>query len=150
MSSLAQAAVAEATASARSRRVDVQVADLPPAWGDPALLRQVLTSLIGNGVKYTAPREVATVEVGGRREGGEIVYFVRDNGIGFEMRHAAKIFKVFQRLHTEAEFEGSGMGLALAQTALHRLGGRIWVESAVDEGSTFYFALPAREGGGTG
>ena len=142
MTALARAAGAAALAGARARPVDLQVADLPLAWGDPAMLRQVLASLIGNAVKFTAPRETATIEVGARHEGAETVYFVRDNGVGFDMRHAHKLFRVFQRLHTEAEFEGSGIGLALAQSAIQRLGGRIWPHATVDEGATFSFALP--------
>ena len=143
MTALARATATAALAGASQRRVDLQVADLPPAWGDQAMLRQVLASLIGNAVKFTAPREAATIEVGARLEGAETVYFVRDNGVGFDMRHAHKLFRVFQRLHTEAEFEGSGIGLALAQSAIQRLGGRIWPEATVDEGATFSFSLPA-------
>jgi len=124
------------------RKVEVTVAPLPPAMGDRGLLRQVLTNLIGNAFKFTRQRPDARVEIGSRDEGGERVYYVRDNGAGFDIRYANKLFGVFQRLHPAAEFEGTGVGLALVQRIIRRHGGRVWGEARVNEGATFHFTLP--------
>jgi len=111
--------------------------------GDRALLRQVLTNLIGNAFKFTRQRPDAQVEIGWRDDNGECVYYVKDNGAGFDMRYASKLFGVFQRLHPAADFEGTGVGLALVQRIVHRHGGRIWGEGRVNEGATFSFTLSA-------
>jgi PAS domain S-box-containing protein len=134
----------ELAALAPGRRIELRVAALPRAQADLALLRQVLVNLIGNAIKYTRPRELARIEVGGSVRGSENVYQVKDNGAGFDPRFADKLFGVFQRLHSEAEFEGTGVGLALVQRIINRHGGRVWAESQVDQGATFYFTLPAR------
>ena len=127
----------------RGRTIDWQIGDLPEVAADRALLRQVLANLLGNAVKYSGKREVARIEVSARREGNEIVVCVRDNGAGFDMKYADKLFGVFQRLHTEAEFEGTGIGLANVRRIVVRHGGRAWAEGEVDKGAAFYFALPA-------
>lgn len=124
------------------RRLRLTLGDLPPLVGDAAMLRQLLTNLLSNAVKYTGPMANPQVEVGSREQGGERVYFVKDNGVGFDLQYASKLFGVFQRLHSEAEFEGTGVGLALVQRIVHRHGGWIWAESQVNEGATFYFTLP--------
>jgi len=146
LASLAHAVVSEVRQADAERQVQVTIAALPPVAGDGSLLRQVLTNLIGNAFKFTRNRPDACIEIGSRSAGGEIVYYVKDNGAGFEMRHASKLFGVFQRLHRSDEFEGSGVGLALVQRIVQRHGGRVWGEGRVNEGATFYFTLPPGDG----
>jgi signal transduction histidine kinase len=144
---LARETALEAGAGAPHRAIDWKIGDLPAVEGDPALLRQVLVNLIGNAVKYTGNRERAEIEIGCRREAGEVVVFVRDNGAGFDMRYAGKLFGAFQRLHRRDEFEGTGIGLANVRRVVNRHGGRTWAEGEIGAGATFYFTLPAyREG----
>ncbi len=145
LAALAQAVFDEHAAQAPGREFHFKLHPLPPAQGDRALLRQALANLISNAIKYTRPRAVAEIEIGGRTEGGENLYYVKDNGVGFDMKYAGKLFGVFQRLHTEDEFEGTGVGLALVQRVIHRHGGRVWAEAKLNEGSTFYFTLPIRK-----
>jgi len=142
LAALVQAVVQELQQANADRTVAVTVAPLPPAMGDRALLRQVLTNLIGNAFKFTRQRPDAQVEIGFRDDNGERVYYVRDNGAGFDMQYASKLFGVFQRLHPAADFEGTGVGLALVQRIIHRHGGRVWGEGQVNEGATFQFTLP--------
>ncbi|MEV6925962.1 PAS domain S-box protein [Dactylosporangium sp. NPDC051485] len=125
------------------RAVELVVGELPDALGDPRLIRHVVANLLGNAVKYTREARPARIEVGHRvTAGGEATYFVRDNGAGFDMRYADKLFKVFQRLHRAEEYEGTGIGLALAHRIVHRHGGQIWADAVPGEGATFYFTLP--------
>jgi two-component system, sensor histidine kinase and response regulator len=124
------------------RKVDIQIGELPNCQGDRSLLRQVIVNLLSNAFKFTRQRENPAVEIGGRVEGEELVYFVRDNGAGFDMQYAGQLFGVFQRLHRAEEFEGSGIGLSIVQRIIVRHGGRIWADAAVDRGATFYFTLP--------
>lgn len=109
------------------------------------MLCQVLQNLCSNAIKYTRPRAAAQIEIGGRPEGEENLYYVKDNGVGFDMKYAGKLFGVFQRLHAEDKFEGTGVGLALVQRVIHRHGGRVWAEAKLNEGATFYFTLPNRQ-----
>lgn len=143
MESLARTAFEDCSRPFPDRNLEFAVGPLPPAWGDPAMLRQVLANLIQNAIKYTQPREFARIEVGGRLEDGDTVYWVRDNGIGFDMKYAGKLFGVFQRLHGEDEFEGTGVGLALVKRVIDRHSGRVWAEAAPGEGACFWFAVPA-------
>ena len=142
LTELARGIVDELRRSAGVEGMDVIVDPLPPTRGDRTLLRQVLVNLIGNAFKFTRGRPHPQVEVGARREGPAVVYFVRDNGVGFDMRYADKLFGVFQRLHRADEFEGTGVGLALTQRIVQRHGGRIWADGKVDGGATFFFTLP--------
>ena len=128
----------------RGREIEWRIGELPEVEADRALLRQVLANLLGNAVKYSRKQAAARIEVSARRAGEEIVVCVRDNGAGFDMKYADKLFGVFQRLHTEAEFEGTGIGLANVHRIVVRHGGRVWAEGEVDKGAAFYFSLPAK------
>jgi signal transduction histidine kinase len=126
----------------RGRAIEWKIDSLGSAIADVAMLRQVLANLLGNAVKYTQPREKACIELGtAGEEAGRRVFFVRDNGVGFDMNHAGKLFGLFQRLHRAREFEGTGIGLANVRRIVERHGGRVWAEAAPDQGATFYFTL---------
>jgi light-regulated signal transduction histidine kinase (bacteriophytochrome) len=141
---LARAAAAEVFDPKRS--IEWHMAELPQAPGDAALLRQVWLNLLGNAAKYTGPRSPAIIEVTGEEHDREIVYSVKDNGVGFDDKYRGKLFGVFSRLHTAAEFEGTGVGLALVQRIVRRHGGWVKAEGKVGEGATFTFALPKKDG----
>jgi PAS domain S-box-containing protein len=130
------------------RPVEFEISDLPKARADLPMLRQVAVNLLSNAVKYSRGRTPARIEVGSKVEDGETVYFVRDNGVGFDMRYAPKLFQVFQRLHSDREFEGTGVGLAIVQRIIKRHLGRVWAEAALNEGATFYFALGGQSASG--
>jgi signal transduction histidine kinase/HAMP domain-containing protein len=124
------------------RKLQFDISPLPLARGDKGMLHQVFYNLLSNAIKYTRLREAAIIEVGGYTEDSENVYYVKDNGVGFDMQYANKLFGVFQRLHSEEEFEGIGIGLTIVQRIIKRHGGKIWAEGEVDKGATFYFTLP--------
>ena len=129
---------------AGDRKIQLTVGELPPVEADPALLRQVYVNLLSNAIKYTRGREEAHIEVNAKQNGGgpeDVIFVIKDDGAGFDMRYADKLFGVFQRLHRAEEFEGTGVGLATVQRIIQRHGGRIWAEAEVNRGATFYFTL---------
>jgi light-regulated signal transduction histidine kinase (bacteriophytochrome) len=124
------------------RRIDVRIGELPEALADRSLLEQVFLNLLTNAFKFTRKRDLAVVEIGGRQDADGVLYFVRDNGAGFDMRYADRLFKAFQRLHHVSQFEGTGVGLSIVQRIVQRHGGRVWVDAEEDQGATFQFTLP--------
>jgi PAS domain S-box-containing protein len=144
MEVLVNAVFDELTTPTERARIDFHVDPLPPAVGDPTLIRQVWANLLSNAIKFSAHRKQAVIQISSKPSDDETVYSVRDNGVGFDMQYADKLFEVFQRLHSEWEFEGTGVGLATVQRAIHRHGGRVWAEAEVDRGATFSFVLPRK------
>jgi len=138
---LVRGALGDFNAECGGRKIEINFGALEPCEGDPALVKQVWVNLLSNALKYTRKREHAVVDIGCVEQKGEHVFFVRDNGTGFDMQYAHKLFGVFQRLHRAEEFEGTGVGLAIVQRVIHRHGGRVWAEAAVNRGATFYFTL---------
>jgi light-regulated signal transduction histidine kinase (bacteriophytochrome) len=134
-------ALADLAAERAGRRVDIVIGELPPCQADRGLLKLVFVNLLSNALKFTREREGARIEVAAERHGGEVVYVVRDNGVGFDMRYVHKLFGAFQRLHRAEEYEGTGVGLAIVQRIVHRHGGRAWAEAKVGEGAALHFTL---------
>ncbi|HEY3244897.1 MAG TPA: ATP-binding protein, partial [Phycisphaerae bacterium] len=132
----------ELSTEMEGRRFEWTIGDLPAVEADASLMRLVVQNLLSNAIKYTRGRDPAVIEVGSQKGPDEIVFFVRDNGVGYDMKYADKLFGVFQRLHSEQEFEGTGIGLANVRRIVQLHGGRTWAEGAVDQGATFYFSLP--------
>ena len=145
LTALARAVVDELRAREPQRKVEFESNGALSAKGDERLLRIALTNLLGNSWKFTRTRQPAHISFGGETRDGEAVFFVKDDGVGFDMRYAQKLFGAFQRLHNTTEFEGSGIGLATVQRIVHRHGGRVWAESEVGKGTTLYFTLPAAD-----
>jgi len=129
----------------RNGSLEIRIEPLPPARGDRGLLRQVMSNLLQNAAKFTRDRPSARIEVGSRPDSGQTVYYVKDNGAGFDARYADKLFGVFQRLHSTEQFEGTGVGLAIVKRIVQRHGGRVWAEGAANQGATFYFTLPGED-----
>ena len=148
MDEIINQALEEFQADLAGRSVEINHDELKDCWADSALLKQVYVNLLANAFKFTRNREHAKIELGCLKPNGaksETVYFVKDNGVGFDMQDADKLFGVFQRLHRDEEYEGTGVGLATVQRIIHRHGGRIWAEAEIDMGATFYFTLPKGE-----
>ena len=145
MAALVRVVFDEIVALSPGRAITLTIGAVPPAHGDGTLIRQVLVNLLSNAVKFTKTRAQATVEFGYLPQADGGAYYVKDNGVGFDMQYAGKLFGVFQRLHAVTEFEGTGVGLALVNRIVTRHGGRVWAESAVERGATFYFTLPQGE-----
>ena len=124
------------------RQIEWHLLPMPIVVADAAFIHMVLRNLIDNAVKYSRTREVAVIEVGAEQRAGEVVVYVRDNGVGFDMQYSSKLFGVFQRLHRMEEFEGIGIGLASVRRIIERHDGQVWAEGQLDKGATFYFSLP--------
>lgn len=124
------------------RNVEIKISDLPDVMGDEDLINQVWVNLISNAIKYTRNKEQAVIEIGGKIEKDKTIFFIKDNGAGFDMKYADKLFGVFQRLHKARDFEGVGIGLANVNRIIVRHGGKCWAESEVDKGATFFFTIP--------
>lgn len=138
---LVKAALEDLKPQQNGRRIEWRISDLPSCEADPALFKQVWINLLANAIKYSRERNPAVIEVGSRQENGEAVFFVKDNGAGFDMQYANKLFGVFQRLHRNDEFEGTGVGLAIVHRVIVRHGGRVWADAAVGRGAAFYFTV---------
>ncbi|MDQ7786246.1 MAG: PAS domain S-box protein [Thermodesulfovibrionales bacterium] len=145
MNDLANTVYDELTTPEMRQLIDFQPGDLYKATGDLTLIRQVWMNLIGNAIKFTSHRERAVISVTCKKEEDQVIYCVQDNGAGFDMQYADKLFKVFHRLHSEKEFEGTGVGLAIVQRVIHRHGGKVWAEGEVDKGAAFCFSIPGKE-----
>jgi light-regulated signal transduction histidine kinase (bacteriophytochrome) len=144
MEALAGMVLKELATPEAQARMDIRIHALHPSYGDPILLRQVWTNLISNALKFSTGKSRASIEIRSTQNDGETIYSVQDNGAGFDMQYADKLFGIFQRLHSENEFEGTGVGLAIVQQIIHRHGGRVWAEGKVGKGATFYFGLPRK------
>ncbi len=142
VSGVASAVFQEMNATAQGRAPRFTCEPLPAALGDRVMIRQVIVNLLSNAIKFTRQSEAPSIEIGGWSEEGHNVYYVKDNGVGFDMQQSDKLFKVFERLHSKEEFGGTGIGLSIVDRIIARHGGRVWAESKLGEGATFYFTLP--------
>jgi light-regulated signal transduction histidine kinase (bacteriophytochrome) len=145
LSSLVEDVVTLLAPEIEGRKVEWKIDELPFVECDPILIRQVFQNLISNALKYSRPRSPAVIEIGQAEKEGERVIFVKDNGVGFDMKYSDKLFGVFHRLHLAEEFEGTGIGLATVERIIKKHGGRVWAEAELDRGATFFFTLSAGE-----
>jgi light-regulated signal transduction histidine kinase (bacteriophytochrome) len=145
MAALTKEVFEEFKSTIGNRRVQLEMKDLPTAYCDESMMRQVFANLLSNAIKYTKHREIAIVEVGGIREENEYIYYVKDNGVGFDMENVDKLFNIFHRLHSQEEFEGTGIGLVIVKRIVEKHGGRVWAEGRPKDGAKFCFALPVKE-----
>ena len=127
---------------APARDIKLNIGEIAEAYADPVLIEQVWVNLISNAIKYTKTKEKALIDIGSEIKNNEVIYSVKDNGVGFDMQYVDKLFGVFHRLHDEKEFEGTGIGLSIVKRIIAKHGGRVWAEGKVNEGATFYFTLP--------
>jgi light-regulated signal transduction histidine kinase (bacteriophytochrome) len=142
MGELAMAVFEELKGAAPEQTLQANVKMLPSACGDQGMIRRVFLNLISNAIKFTRPRKTGIIEIGGHVRENQHIYYVRDNGIGFDMQSSDKLFVAFQRLSNSNEFAGTGLGLAMVQRIIHRHGGNVWAEGEMGKGATFYFSLP--------
>jgi light-regulated signal transduction histidine kinase (bacteriophytochrome) len=142
MNELVQRAMEDLMPNTNGRRVEFVIGDLPHVTGDPTMCLQVLMNLLSNAIKFTGKKDMASIEVGYQLSGNMYRFFVKDNGAGFDMQYAERLFGVFQRMHSAEDFEGVGVGLALVQRIVKRHGGTVWAEGEKNKGATFYFTLP--------
>jgi len=145
MSQLVEETWQELKRTVPDRRLALKMNNLPPGWGDRSLMKQVYVNLFSNAIKFTGKRDAAMIEAGGYENGNENVYYIKDNGVGFDMKYHDKMFGAFQRLHPAAEYEGTGIGLTIVQRIIHHHDGRVWAEGKLNEGAIFYFALPKKD-----
>jgi PAS domain S-box-containing protein len=148
MGELAKAVFEELKSIIPEQTLLLDIKTLPPARGDQSMIRQVFANLLSNAIKFTRPKGAGVIEIGCMVKENQDIYYVKDNGVGFDMQYAGKLFGVFQRHHTVDEFEGTGIGLAIVQRIIHRHGGQVWAEGEVNKGATFYFTLPREVSGG--
>jgi PAS domain S-box-containing protein len=144
MHALADSVYQELTSDTEKESISFRLSSIPDAFGDPSMVRQIWVNLIGNAIKFSSKKSKRVIEIGNKTMNGEKAYYVKDNGAGFDMKYADKLFGVFQRLHADDEFEGTGVGLAIVQRVIQRLKGRVWATGKINSGATFYFTLPAR------
>ena len=142
MEELARAALKDLEPALAGRNVKLDIKPLPASHGDAPMIQRLWTNLLDNAIKFTRPKPQGVIEVGAQLGKGETIYYVKDNGVGFDMQYADKLFGVFQRLHGQDEFPGTGIGLAIVKRIVARHGGRVWAEGKVNQGATIYFALP--------
>jgi len=147
MKNMANAIYYKATSAEVRKRITFTIADLSKAEGDAYMMRQVWMNLISDAIKFSAHRKQADISVSCQEEENRSIYCMKDNGAGFDMKYKDKLFGVFQRLHSQKEFEGTGVGLALVQRIIHRHGGKVWANGKVDNGAAFYFSLPRNKRG---
>ncbi|MEJ5224484.1 MAG: ATP-binding protein, partial [Anaerolineales bacterium] len=140
--SIARLALGKLPAYLDNQHIHITIGDMPLCQADPDLLTQVYTHLLDNAIKFSRSNPAAEIQVGSFEREGEIIYFVRDNGIGFDMQYVGKLFGMFAQLNRPGEFEGNGVGLATVQRIIRRHGGRVWAEGEPGRGATFYFTLP--------
>jgi hypothetical protein len=145
MNKLVQQVVTQLQEQEKQRQINFIIDELPSIKADPSLIKQVWINLVGNAIKYTGQKEKAVIHIGAENNENDTVYFIKDNGAGFDMKYADKLFGVFQRLHAANDFEGTGVGLATVQRIVSRHGGKIWAEAKPEEGATFYFSLEGIE-----
>jgi signal transduction histidine kinase len=142
LNDIARSVYNELTYQVENRKIKFQVDDLPSTVGDRRLIRQVIINLLSNSLKFTQTKPVSKIRLGCHQKDGDTVYFIKDNGVGFDMKYADKLFDVFHRLHHDKDFEGTGVGLAIVHRIISMHGGKVWAESKPDKGATFYFTLP--------
>ena len=142
LAAIANQVIVELQSEYAGRKIFWKVCEIPTVWGDPALLKFALTNLISNAIKFTRTNSLTAIKIGATPGDDSTTVFVQDNGVGFDMAYADKLFRVFQRLHSEDEFEGTGIGLANVHRIISRHGGKVWAQAKPGEGATFYFSLP--------